>query len=437
MMRNIFIRFLFITFTLTTLTAIQQVFAQSDDSEGAVNTTLTTHSSTGIFSSNASFTFQVNNTYKTAQTGKVSYIVTTEGGKKLLADSIHVKIDGNGSKSYAFDIPKLKTGFYKINFMINVSDYDDTTRKAFGIRADEIRSAHEKPADFDQFWQQSKDELAKVKPEFKMTELKDKEKNDHKVYLVEMKSFGNVTVRGYLTEPPNKSGNRKFPVLLGLPGYQVALFPIIGVDRDLAVFTLDVRGQGQSKDQLSVRKEDFILANIEDKNKYVMRGVIMDCIRAVDFIYSRPELKHNQILASGGSMGGFLAIALAGLDKRITICSAQNPIMSDNYNLDGEVEWPMNHMKEYVKIRPGLTFPKLLSNLQYFDTKNFATTISCPVLLGIGLLDPYVPPNNAYAVYNNIPGKKKILVFKDLAHEVDIKYKYYEAHWMNDTFGLF
>ena len=226
-------------------------------------------------------------------------------------------------------------------------------------------------------------------------------------------------------------------MLLGLPGYQVALFPIIGTDEDLAVLTIDVRGQGLSKDQVNIRSQDFIVSNLEDRDKYIMRGVIMDCIRSVDFIYSRPELYHDEILASGGSMGGYLAIALAGLDKRITLCSAQNPIMSDIYNLDGEVEWPISHMKEYVKIRPGLTFPKVLSNLQYYDTKNFATTISCPVLLGIGLLDPYVPPNNAYAVYNNIPGKKKIMVFKDLAHEVDIKYKYYEAHWMNDTFGLF
>jgi cephalosporin-C deacetylase len=434
-MRGTINKFLITICALAIITGARQSLAQRSD--GTVTTSLTTHSSNGIFSSNASFTLNVENTYKNTETGKISYLVTTETDKKVAADSIHVGIDGNDSKSYYFEIPKLNSGFYKISFMINVSDYDDTTRKAFGIKPDEIRSAHEKPADFDQFWQETKDELAKVKPEYKMTELKNLEKNDHKVYMVEMKSYGNVTIRGYLTEPSNPNNRRKFPVLLGLPGYQVALFPIIGTDDDLAVFTIDVRGQGLSRDQLNIRKEDFIVGNIEDKDKYVMRGVIMDCIRSVDFIYSRPELRKDEILASGGSMGGYLAIAVSGLDKRITLCSAQNPIMSDIYNLDGEVEWPISHMKEYVNIRPGLTFPKVLSNLQYYDTKNFATTISCPVLLGIGLLDPYVPPNNAYAVYNNIPGKKKIMVFKDLGHEVDIRYKYYEAHWMNDTFGLF
>jgi cephalosporin-C deacetylase-like acetyl esterase len=321
--------------------------------------------------------------------------------------------------------------------MINVTDYDDTTRRVFGIKPDQIRSAHEKPADFDQFWQQTKQELAQVKPEYKITELKKLEKNDHKVYMVEMKSFGGVTIRGYLTEPPKPRKSKTFPVLLGLPGYQVALYPIIGTDPDLAVFTLDVRGQGISKDQIDVRSQDFILMSLENRDKYVMRGIIMDCIRSVDFLCSRPEIRHDQIIVSGGSMGGYLSIALAGLDKRISMCSAQNPIMSDIYNLNGEVEWPINYMKNYVNIRPGVTFSNILSNLQYYDTKNFATTIKCPVLFGIGLLDPYVPPNNAYAVYNNIPGEKKIMVFRDLAHQVDLKYKVYESRWMDDTFGLF
>lgn len=112
--------------------------------------------------------------------------------------------------------------------------------------------------------------------------------------------------------------------------------------------------------------------------------------------------------------------------------------MSDVYNMDnGAVKWPIDHMKDYAGIRPGLTFDKILENLQYFDTKNFATLIRCPVLMGIGLLDPFVPPNNSFAVYNNITSKKKIIIFKDLGHEVGQKYDTYEELWMRDAFALF
>ncbi len=145
-MRGTINKFLVTICALVIITGAQQTLAQG--SEGTVTTSLTTHSSNGIFSSSASFTLHVDNTYKNTETGKISYLVTTEAGKKVAADSIHVGIEGNDSKSYYFEIPKLNSGFYKINFMINVSDYDDTTRKAFGIKPDEIRSAHEKPCRF-------------------------------------------------------------------------------------------------------------------------------------------------------------------------------------------------------------------------------------------------------------------------------------------------
>ena len=433
--------FLAITVSLFILSgcdiAVAQKRTDAADNEGEVNAVLVSHDKNAIFSQTANFTYTIKNTYDKPEAGKVSYLVSTEDDRPIRTDSVKINISPNSKKSFEFAIADMPTGFYKVNFMVNVADYDDTTRRVFGIRPDQITSQHPKPADFDEFWQKTKDELAKVKPEFKMTEMYSMEKNDHKVFKVQMQSYGNVTIRGWLTEPASRPGYKGFPVLMGLPGYQVPLFPIIGMDDDLAIFTLDVRGQGDSKDDVNIRKADFVVNNIEDKNRYVMRGVIMDCIRAIDFIHSRPELRHNDLMVSGGSMGGFLTLAVSSLDKRVTMCSAQNPIMSDVYSLEGEVDWPVRRIKDYIAVKPGLTLQKVLSNLQYFDSKNFAATITCPTLIGIGLLDPIVPPNNAFTVYNTLRVKKKIIIFKDLAHEVDVRYKVYEAGWMNDTFGLF
>jgi cephalosporin-C deacetylase len=403
-----------------------------------VSTVLTAHSSDAIFSTTASYTFTVKNNLPTPQSGKITYLVTDQFNKKILTDSVHANIGERSSKSFDFNIPSVKTGFYKINFMINVTDYDDTTRRVFGIRADEIKSEHEKPADFDDFWNKTKKQLAAVKPDFKMIEKPDLEDGIRKVYLIQMQSLGNMTISGWLTIPKDHPKGRKFPVLVMLPGYQASTKPLLGKEYDMVFIDLDPRGQGMSKGNLLMRREDYIVSRLEDKNKYILRGMIMDCIRCIDFIYSRPELSHDRIAVTGGSMGGYLAIATAALDKRVTFCAPQNPFMSDIYNMDnGAVTWPINHMKDYVKIRPGLTFPKVLDNLQYFDTKNFATDITCPVDMGIGLLDPFVPPNNSYAVYNNIKSKKKIFVFKDLGHEVGDKYYSYETLWIHDAFALF
>ena len=405
--------------------------------EGDVTTELNIRDGDGIFNGPASFTFSVKNTLDNNQNGKISYLLTDENGDKVRAKTITVKIGKNSSASYNFIITNLKTGFYKLNLMINVSDYDDTTRRVFGIRPKEIQSEHPRPADFDQFWQKTKDELAKVKPDFKVTPMPKLNTENRDVYEIQMRSLGNYLIKGYMTIPKTKNKKRKFSVLLGLPGYQVDLEPIVGQDDDLAIITLNTRGQGTSRGEIDTRRDEFISYRIEDKEKYVMRGVIMDCIRCVDFIYSQPNLQHDNILATGGSMGGYLALAVAGLDKRVNLCSAQNPILCDIRGLQGEVDWPISSIKKYVGTQPGLTMDKVLDNLDYFDGKNFAMNINCPTIMGIGLLDPFAPPNNEFATYNLIPGKKRIMVFKDLGHEISEKYKNLEGRWMRDAFALF
>ena len=421
---------------------LQRVFAQRDTAT-TINTVLTTHSKDGIFSSVASYTFEVNNAGKSRQKGKVSYLVTTEAGKKVKSDSVKVSIGSESTGTYNFDIPGMKPGFYKVSFIVNVAannnddTYDDTTRKAFGIKPDRIRSQYAKPADFDEFWEKAKKDLAAVKPEYVVTEQPDSSKDNRRVFKVEMKSLGGLTIRGYLTEPKDKSKYKKFAVLLALPGYQVSLGPMSGNDPDMAIFTLNIRGQGNSRDVIDVRRQNFILLDLEDKNRYVMRGAIMDCVRAVDFICSRPELRSYNIIASGGSLGGFLAVATSAVDKRISFCSAANPIFCDVRNLVDEVKWPINDIKQYVKTRPGLTMEKVMDNLDYFDTKNFASELKCPTLVGIGLVDDIAPPNHVYTMYNEITAPKHLIVFRDLGHEIGIKYAIYEGRWMRDTFALF
>ncbi|GGB27709.1 hypothetical protein GCM10011500_49980 [Mucilaginibacter rubeus] len=441
-------KLLIIAFVLLTWCAALPAMAQETEKDPAentgksggddeVSTVLTINNKDGIFSSTASFSFEIKNTYDTNQEGSISYNITTENGQIVKTLSKPVNLGKKSTSKYDFEVPNLKTGFYKVNMMINVSDYDDTTRRAFGIRPEEIRSQYARPADFDQFWQTAKDELAKVKPNYKITEVPSMNTENRKVYEIEMKSLDNLTIRGYMTVPISKNKNKKFSVLLGLPGYQVKLYPIVGLDPDLVIITLNTRGQGTSRDVIHTERDAFISYRVEDKNKYVMRGVIMDCVRAVDFIYAQPNLRHDQILATGGSMGGYLSLALAGLDHRVTLCSAQNPIMSDIRNLVGTVEWPINDIKKYVLSKPGVTFNQVLNNLDYYDTKNFVTTIKCPTILGLGLLDPYVPPGNGYAVFNSMHGDKHLMVFKNLGHEVSQVYKDYEGRWMRDTFGLF
>jgi cephalosporin-C deacetylase len=410
--------------------------AQETHLDSVLNMTLSPHSSDGIFATNASYTLNVSNTFPSAQNATLSYLVTTEGGKKVTADSVHVKISASGTSSYDFKIPPVQPGFYKINFMVSSPDYTDTMRKAFGIKPQMYYSQHPRPADFDAFWQEAKAELARVKPDYKVTEIANCRDN-RRVFEVEMKSLDGMVIRGFLTEPKKHAKNKKFAVLLGLPGYQVQLGPMYGSDPDIAIFTLNIRGSGYSRDVINVRRASYIVLNLEDKNRYVLRGAIMDCVRAVDFIYSRPELRHDNIIAAGGSLGGYLAIATCGIDSRISFCSAANPILCDVRNLPHEVDWPLIDIREYIATRPGLTMDKVMDNMDYFDGKNFAPGIKCKTLVGLGMVDNIAPPDHVYAMYNELHTDKHIIIFRDLAHEIGKKYEVYEGRWMRDTFALF
>ncbi|MBS7566970.1 alpha/beta fold hydrolase [Mucilaginibacter sp. Bleaf8] len=440
-MKNIFRVLFFLITAVVFITNAQKAhgMVQTGDDEGEVVIAAEPAKKDAIFGANSAIHYKVDldNRYNMPQSGTVSYQILSIGSKPLTNSSVSVKLNKKSKRSIDLSIPRQAAGFYKINIMVNLSDYDDTIKRVFGVTPEQIRSEHAKPADFDAFWQKAKDELAKVTPDFKVTEYPDSSRDNRRVFGIEMKSLGGITVRGWMTIPKTTNHRKKFPVLLGLPGYQVNLKPMFGSDEDLAIVVLNVRGQGNSRDRIRTLRDDYIFYNLEDKNRYVMRGAIMDCVRMIDFIFSREELDHDNIMVSGGSMGGFLSIATAGVDHRVKLCSAQNPILCDVQNLPGKVTWPVKDFSRYIRTQRGLTMDKLLANLSYFDTKNFASNIKCPTLMGIGLLDHLAPPDNEYAAYNSLTVPKHMIIFRDLGHEVAVYYKEYEGRWMRDTFGLF
>jgi cephalosporin-C deacetylase len=126
----------------------------SDDNNNAndISTSLLTGNKTATFDNSARYTYIVKNPTDNVQVGRVSYQVFTESGGKLNHQTIEVTIDKKSSGRYDFNIPESKPGFYKVSFTVNVTDYDDTTRRAFGIRPGELRASHDKPVDFYQFW---------------------------------------------------------------------------------------------------------------------------------------------------------------------------------------------------------------------------------------------------------------------------------------------
>ncbi len=377
-----------------------------------------------------------NNFFKKVD-GSYSYAVYTSDDKFIKADSGKISLDSRATKRIHVEIPPQKTGFYKINFGVDVGDYDDTVKRVFGVDIEHIRSSYPKPADFDQFWDNTKKELAAVAPNFRMTEKPEQEiSKDEQVYLIEMQSLGNLTIRAWLTLPRDRKPKDRFPVFISLPGYGNAMVPLHGAP-NMAFIALNVRGHGNSRDVIHPEREEYISYGLEDKNTFIYRGAIMDAMRLIDFIYSKKDLFDTQsIFVTGGSQGGYLTLSLASVDQRVTICEAENPGYIDlkmPYYIN---KWPTTVFMDYAD-QKAVSLSKLQDNFEYFNLKNLVPNIKCKVIVGIGLLDPLVPPTNEMIMYNSITAWKKLFIYPNLTHEVAPELGTYKMKWMMDELGAY
>jgi len=386
-------------------------------------------------SKKVTYTIDVKNYYNKAQEGHIGYQITTTDDTPVIQEAFAIKLGAKESKKVTLDMPGQESGFYKVNFTINVTDYDDTIKRVFGVSPEHIKSNTPKPADFEDFWEKSKKDLAKVEPNFRMEELPEMEHDGTDVFLVEMQSLDNVTIRGYLTIRHDRRPNEKFPIWILVPGYGLTgVKPIYG-SSEVAVLSLNVRGEGNSRDKIAPTRIGYLTTNIENKLKYIYRGAIMDCIRGIDFVESRPELDSKSIIFAGGSMGAYLSLIAASIDKRVKLCSANNPVFSDYRSLSYDV-WPMRDVKQYAEDN-SLDLDAILNNLDYFDLKNFTPKLKAKTLLGISLLDNSAPPYNEYVMINAMPNKNKMFIYPNLGHEVPPSLFSYLSLWMMDNFGLF
>jgi cephalosporin-C deacetylase-like acetyl esterase len=316
-----------------------------------------------------------------------------------------------------------------------VCTLNDSVKKTIilGYEPEKIVSPITREADFSKFWKKRKQELAGVAPEFKIT--KNNRSTDRvDVYLVEMQSYGNVKVRGWYTVP-RKPGPH--PAILSVPGYTSTMWPYVN-RTNVATFALNPRGHGNSKDDIDPKGEEYMFIGFDPERpeKYIYAGAYLDCLRAVDFLVSRPEIDASRIGAEGGSQGGGLSFATAALDTRIIFCAPDIPWLGDWVGYLETTEWAHDNYPKLLKVHPDLTFAGINRLLSYFDTMNMAEWITCPVLMSVGLQDDVCPPRTSFAPYNAVKSKKEYRVYPFAGHGVWREHSKLKDEWMAKMLGI-
>ena len=419
--------------------------SETPGSEGEIKTILKPSNYDGTFVGKESIVYnlELRNNYPISQEGTFRYAVKESiTGTVISEKQFDVKLDKKSNKSFKLKIATPpQPGIYNLEFAINTSTYDDTTHYAFGYEVAQIKTPYHRPDDFDEFWRNAMDELAAINPAYKIEEDLEQSNKLFNVYKVEMSSIDNIRINGILTIPKTAMGG-KFPVLVGFGGYQVMAKPLL-FDEFISL-TVNVRGADKNNmSDVNPNNQDILTLNINDPAKYIYRGIYMDCLRFIDFLYANENLGFdlNRIAVFGGSQGGsFALITAALLNKKIKTCIADNPTFCD-YHVNllmepqiREASFVLEYIGKYLRANANFfTKEEMLQTLSYFEIQNFMPKIKCPVLFGIGLLDPLAPAVTTIGAYNKMNREvikaSEIYIFPELAHEVPERHNTFKSTW--------
>jgi cephalosporin-C deacetylase-like acetyl esterase len=425
--------------------AQKKIEAALEDENAEIVTTLRPLYKNALFSAKnpVKYNLVLHNKYDVKQEGKVNYQVTTETGEWVCEYNLPVSLPKKTIRQYNFDIPDIKKpGIYKISLRLNLSYYDDTTRHAFIYELDQVQSEENKPDDFDDFWDRTIKELELIDPEYEVIPAVDKDISTHHVYRVEFMSLDKVKVYGWLSVPKLRG---RYPVLVAYGGYRKLLEPIYFPD--FAVLSMMPRGVGDYEKKINPTNQELITLGIEDREKYIYRGIYMDCLRAVDFFFSNAHLFKfdlSRVGVFGGSQGGSLALVVSALikrtGKRVNTCMSDTPVFCDfdaNLTIAEKARemppFPIGYIVKYINESKTVSKEKILNNLKYYAVKNFVPDIDCSVLYAATLLDDLAPPGCTIPTYNRLNEKvrksSELYVFHDLGHEVPESYNNFKSTW--------
>lgn len=281
-----------------------------------------------------------------------------------------------------------------------------------GFSPEKIQPYTKNPSDFDAFWTQNLESLAKVPLSYTIEPAPEYTTDKINAWLVKLTvSPQGQTIYGYLTMPKDaKPGSH--PVVMCPPGAGIKTIkePLrhkYYAENGCIRFEMEIHGldprlpESTFKDiskAFSGKENGYLQNSLDNKDNYYMKRVYLACVRAIDFLTSLPEWDGKNVAVQGGSQGGALAIVTAGLDPRVTACVANHPALSDmaGYKADRAGGYP-----HFFRDK-SMDTPEKINTMAYYDVVNFARRVKCPVRMTWGYNDDTCPPTTSWAVYNMI-----------------------------------
>jgi cephalosporin-C deacetylase len=272
----------------------------------------------------------------------------------------------------------------------------------------DFHSQVHRPDDFDAFWSAVLQQTASIPlvPEVVPDPLRSTA--DVEVCQVFYSSLDDVRIAAWYCRPTRRTG--PMPAILLLPGYQMdPPIPKEWARKGYLALSVAPRGKLRSNRQFNPGYPNLLTYNIVDRHTYAYRGFYADAWRGVDFLLSCAEVDPTRIGVTGSSQGGGLTITVAALRPEVRAAAAGAPYlcgMMDAIHLTHT--YPYEEINDYLRLYPERR-AAVAETLAYFDGINFATQVTCPIIVNIGLQDNVCPPETGYALFHKIRATDKQL----------------------------
>lgn len=316
----------------------------------------------------------------------------------------------------------------------------------FDLSLDELQAYKPEitePADFDEFWAATLKEARGFDLDATFEPV-DTELTMVHVYDVTFRGYGGHPVKGWLSVP--KLGEGPFPVVVQYHGYnggrglphQHVGWPNVG----FAHLSMDTRGQGSgwaighTADPVGSGPQQggFMTRGITAPETYYYRRVYTDAVRAVEAARVAPDVDPTRVAVHGGSQGGGISIAAAGLVADLVAVLPDVPFLCHFERAVG-----LTDADPYAEIVRYLTVHRfeervVRETLSYFDGVAFAKRATAPALFSTALMDAVCPPSTVFAAYNHWAHEDKdIRVYPFNGHEGgSFDQSVLHASWLRD-----
>ncbi|MFD3663705.1 acetylxylan esterase [Streptomyces sp. NPDC058659] len=300
----------------------------------------------------------------------------------------------------------------------------------FDLPIDQLRtyrSASVEPEDFDAFWTKTLDETRAhpldARFEHVATGLATVE-----TYDVTFSGFDGQPVKGWFVLPAGTA--EPLPVVVEFLGYGggrgLPHTHLLWASAGFAHFVMDTRGQGSgwatgdTADPVgsAPASPGFMTRGIEDPATYYYRRLFTDAVRAVEAARSHPLVDAGRTAVTGGSQGGGITLAVAGLVRDLVAVAPDVPFLCDFPRATTITDRaPYREIGNYLKAHRGRV-QRARDTLAYFDGVHFAARATAPALFSTALEDLTCPPSTVFAAFNAYAEEdKEIEVYDFNDHE--------------------